>query len=73
MPKVQVKIMGIPFSFVGDDEERIKKVANWVDGRVSEISKRRGIVSTLNAFVMALMEIADEYMEMRRDKRVTRR
>ena len=65
--------MGIPFSFVGDDEERIKKVANWVDGRVSEISKRRGIVSTLNAFVMALMEIADEYMEMRRDKRVTRR
>lgn len=65
MKRVQVTIMGMTFTFLGQDEERIKKVAEFVDKKAREASNKRGIVNTLNAFVVALMEIADEYMKMR--------
>ena len=53
------------FTFVGEDEERIRKVAQLVDEEIKGVVKEHGIVNTLNAVVMAMMKIADDYMSMR--------
>ena len=65
MGKVEVTILNQLFTFVGEDEERIKKVASLVDEEIKGVVKELGIVNTLNAVVMASMKIADDYMKMR--------
>jgi len=63
--KVEVNILNQSFTFVGDDEERIKKVARFVDTEIGEVSRDCGIVNTLNVVVMAMMRLADNYLDMR--------
>jgi len=63
--KVEVTILKQPFTFVGEDDERIKRDARYVADRIDHVVKRYGIVNTLNAVVMAMMELADEYLEMK--------
>jgi cell division protein ZapA (FtsZ GTPase activity inhibitor) len=50
---------------VGEDEERIKRIAELVDQEIKGVAKDFGIVNTLNAVIMATMRIADSYMNMR--------
>ena len=52
------------YTFVGEDEERIRRVARYVDQRLKEVLSEHRIVNTVNALVMALMEMADEYLEL---------
>lgn len=63
--KVEVRILNQPFTFVGDDEERIKRVAQCIDERILYARSRYGIVNTMNAVVMAMMDLMDEYIDMR--------
>jgi len=63
--KVEVIILNQPYTFVGEDEERIVRVAELVDGRIRDVIKDYGIVNTLNAIIMAMMRIADEYLEVK--------
>jgi len=63
--KVEVTIHNQLFTFVGEDEERIRRVADLVDEEIKAVVKELGIVNTLNAVVMASMKIADDYMKMR--------
>ena len=63
--KVEVVILNQPYTFVGEDEERIVRVAEFVDGRIRDVIKDYGIVNTLNAIIMAMMRIADEYLEVK--------
>jgi cell division protein ZapA (FtsZ GTPase activity inhibitor) len=63
--KVEVVILNQPYMFVGEDEERIVRAAEFVDGRIREVIKDYGIVNTLNAIIMAMMRIADEYLEVK--------
>jgi cell division protein ZapA (FtsZ GTPase activity inhibitor) len=63
--KVEVVILNQSYTFVGEDEERIVRVAEFVDGRIRDAIKDYGIVSTLNAIIMAMMRIADEYLEVK--------
>jgi cell division protein ZapA (FtsZ GTPase activity inhibitor) len=63
--KVEVSIMNQPFTFIGEDEERIKRAAAYVDGRIGSAVKDYGIVNTMNAVIMAFMEMTDEYLEMK--------
>jgi cell division protein ZapA len=63
--KVEVTIHNQQFTFVGEDEERIKRVADLVDEEIKGVVKELGIVNTLNAVIMASMKIADDYMKMR--------
>jgi cell division protein ZapA (FtsZ GTPase activity inhibitor) len=63
--KVEVVILNQSYTFVGEDEERIVQVAEFVDGRIRDAIKDYGIVSTLNAIIMAMMRIADEYLEVK--------
>ncbi|MCX7857011.1 MAG: cell division protein ZapA [Deltaproteobacteria bacterium] len=53
------------YTFIGEDEERIKKVATYVDSKVTEVLREHKIVNTVNVLVMALMEMADEYLELK--------
>lgn len=63
--RVEVSIMNQPFTFVGDDEERINRAARFIDERIKEVIKDYGIVNTLNAIIMAMMCVADEYLEVK--------
>ena len=64
--KVEVTILKQPFIFVGEDEDRIKRDARYVDDKIAYVTQRYGIVNTLNAVIMAMMEITDEYLEMKK-------
>jgi cell division protein ZapA (FtsZ GTPase activity inhibitor) len=64
--KVEVRILNQPFTFVGEDENRIVEVAQFVDGEINKAIADYGIVSTMNAVIMALMKIGDEYLDMKR-------
>ena len=63
--KVEVHILNHPFTFIGEDEERIKRIAQLVDERIGQAVKVYGLVNTMNAVIMALMELTDEYIDMK--------
>ena len=65
MGKVEVSILNQSFTFVGDDEERIRMVARFVDTEIRGVARDFGIVNTLNVVVMAMMRVADNYLDMR--------
>ncbi len=65
MGKVEVTILNQSYTFVGEDEERIRTVARLVDAEIRGAVKDYGIVSTLNAVIMAMMKMADNYMNMK--------
>jgi len=65
MGKVEVTIINQLFTFVGEDEERIRRVAQLVDEEIRGVVEEHGIVNTLNAVVMATMKIANDYVSMR--------
>jgi len=62
---VEVTILNQSFTFVGDDEERIRKVAQLVDQEIKAVAQDFGIVNTLNMVIMAMMRVADNYMDMK--------
>lgn len=63
--RVEVMIGRHLYTFVGEDEERIKKAAMYVDRKLSEVIREHKIVNTINALVMTLVEMADEFLELR--------
>jgi len=63
--KVEVRILNQPFTFIGEDEDRIRKAAGFVDEKVRYVLDNYGIVNTINAVIMAMMELSDEYLVMR--------
>jgi len=63
--KVEVYILNHPFTFIGENEERIRKLAQFVDEKIAQAAKAYGIVNTMNAVIMAMMELTDEYLEIR--------
>jgi len=68
--KVEVRILNQPFTFVGEDENRITEVARFVDEQINKVITDYGIISTMNAVIMTMMKVADEYLDMK--KRVER-
>lgn len=67
--RVEVQILNKPYTFIGEDEERLLRVAQFVDDSIKDVITQFGIVNTLNAVVMTLMKVADEYLELK--ERVT--
>ncbi|MCX5805999.1 MAG: cell division protein ZapA [Proteobacteria bacterium] len=63
--KVEVNILNQPFTFIGEDEDRIRRAAQDVDERLNRIVNDYGIVNTMNAIMMAMMELTDEIFEIR--------
>ncbi len=66
MHRVEVTILNQSFTFVGDDEERIRKVAQFVDEEIKAVTQECAIVNTLNTVIMAMMRVADNYMDMKK-------
>jgi cell division protein ZapA len=48
-----------------EDEERIKKVLDYLNRKIEEVKKSSRAVSTLNVALLAAMNIADDYLEAR--------
>ena len=61
---VRVEIMGREYNIRSDEgEERVKKIAQYVDEKLRKISEVSKTTSSLNAAILAAMDIANEYFE----------
>ncbi len=61
---VRVEIMGREYNIRSDErEERVKKIAQHVDEKLRKISEVSKTTSTLNAAILAAMDIANEYFD----------
>lgn len=69
MPKaVQVRIMGQKFTLRSDDEEEhIRKVADYVDGKMHEVSQSTHPGGKYNMAMLVALNIADEYHRLKDD------
>jgi cell division protein ZapA len=62
--QVRVEILGREYTIRSDEgEERVKKIAEYVDEKLKKISESTRATSTLNAAILAAMDIANEYFE----------
>ncbi len=58
-------IFGSSYTFDGDDSERIRALADYVDRKMSETAKRIRNVTTSKVAIMTAMTIADELFRLR--------
>ena len=62
--QVRVEILGREYTIRSDEgEERVKKIAEYVDEKLKKISESTRTTSALNAAILAAMDIANEYFE----------
>ena len=62
--QVRVEILGREYTIRSDEgEERVRKIAEYVDEKLKKISESTRTTSTLNAAILAAMDIANEYFE----------
>jgi len=67
---IEIKVFGQTFSVKSDaDEDHIKAVADYVNGKVEEILKKTRSVSTLNVAILTALNIADDLLR-EREKRI---
>jgi cell division protein ZapA len=66
---VRVEILGREYVLKSDEEEgRIEKIAAYVNQKIREISGGPQTVSTLNAAILAALNIADDYFKVLEEK-----
>jgi len=62
--QVRVEILGREYTIRSDEgEERVKKIAQYVDEKLKNISENTRTASTLNAAILAALDIANDYFE----------
>ncbi len=62
---VRVEILGREYTVKSDEgEERVKKIAEYVNEKLKRISENTKTISTLNVAILAAMDIANEYFEV---------
>jgi cell division protein ZapA len=70
---VRVEILGREYVVKSDEgEERVKKIAAYVNQKIKEISESTQTVSTLNAAILAAMNIANDYFQIMEEKKTYR-
>jgi len=74
MKVIRLEILGREFTIRSDEgEERVKKIGEYVNRKIQEITNDGKAVSTLNAAILAALNIANEYFELQeRQKALTR-
>jgi cell division protein ZapA len=61
---VRVEILGREYNIKSDEgEERVRKVAEYVNEKIKRISESAKTISTLNVAILAAMDIANEFFE----------
>jgi cell division protein ZapA len=67
---VRVEVLGREYVVKSDEgEERVKKIAAHVNQKIKEISESTKTVSTLNAAILAAMNIANDYFQIMEEKK----
>ena len=63
--EVRIDIAGQSLTIRSDgDEEYLKSLARYVDGRIKELSLGQGGTTTLSLAILAALNIADEYHKL---------
>ena len=66
---VRVEILGREYVVKSDEEQgRVEKIAAYVNQKIQEISGGPQTVSTLNAAILAALNIADDYFRILEEK-----
>ena len=66
---VRVEILGREYMVKSDEEQgRVEKIAAYVNQKIREISGGPQTVSTLNAAILAALNIADDYFKVLDEK-----
>jgi cell division protein ZapA len=61
---VKVEILGREYSIRSDEgEDRVKRIAGYVDQKLKAVSEGTKTVSTLDVAILVAMDIANEYFE----------
>jgi cell division protein ZapA len=67
---IRVEILGREYAVKSDEgEERVKKIAEYVNQKIKDISESTQTVSTMNAAILAAMNIANEYFQILEEKK----
>jgi cell division protein ZapA len=61
----KVEIFGTQYTFEGDDAERIRAIAEYVDRKMRETSRSIKNITTSRVAVMTAMNIADDLFRCR--------
>jgi cell division protein ZapA len=65
----KVQIFGQSYKISGDlDEEYVRELAAYVDGKMQAIAKNTSTIDTQKAAVLAALSIADELYSARRER-----
>ncbi len=71
---IRLEILGREFTIRSDEgEERVKKIGEYVNQKIQEITNHGKAVSTLNAAILAALNIANEYFELQEGQKVLTR
>lgn len=66
---VTVQIAGQRYTLrADDDDENVRKLAAFVDGRMKEIQKQTRTADTQSAAILAALQIAEELFRQRREQ-----
>jgi cell division protein ZapA len=68
---VKVEILGREYTVKSDEEEeRVQKIADYVNRKMKEVLQRVKTVSTLNVAILAAMNIASDYLDSEEAQRM---
>lgn len=71
---IRLEILGREYSIRSDEgEERVKRIGEYVSQKIQEITDNAKTVSTLNAAILAALNIANEYFELLEKQRLLTR
>jgi len=72
--EVRLEILGREYTVKSDEgEERVKKIGEYVNQKIQEITENTKTISTLNVAVLAALNIANDFFELQeKQKKYTR-
>lgn len=67
---VQVTILGQQYTIKSQlDPDEVKRVADFVNGKLDEVAASHRVVDTLHTAVLALLNVSGEYLDLCREER----
>ena len=66
---MRIEILGREYNVRSDEgEDRVKKIAEYVDQKIKEITADTKTLSTINVVILAALNIADDYFRVVEDQ-----
>lgn len=71
---VKIEILGREYNIKSDEEEeRVKKVGEYINRKVREITQMSPNISTLNVVILTALNIANDYFDILEEKEELKR